>query len=91
MPLLERDDSILIVIDLQPKFWSDRLEKDDAAAVTRAAARAAWLAGTAMALDVPAVLTEEDPARNGPTAVGVLLAVGRRAPVFTKPVFDLAA
>jgi nicotinamidase-related amidase len=91
MPLLERDDSILIVIDLQPKFWSDRLDKDDAAAVGRAAACAAWLAGTAMALDVPAVLTEEDPARNGPTAVGVLLAVGRRAPVFSKPVFDLAA
>jgi nicotinamidase-related amidase len=91
MPLLERDDSILIVIDLQPKFWSDRLDKDDAVQVNRAAARAAWLAGTAMALGVPAVLTEENPSRNGPTAVGVLLAVGRRAPVFTKPVFDLAA
>ena len=79
------------MIDLQPKFWSDRLDKDDAAEVGRAAARAAWLAGAAMALDVPAVLTEESPERNGPTAVGVLLAVGRRAPVFTKPVFDAAA
>jgi nicotinamidase-related amidase len=91
MPLLERDDSIFIVIDLQPKLWSDRLDKGDAVEVNRAAARAAWLAGTAMALGVPAVLTEENPSRNGPTAVGVLLAVGRRAPVFTKPVFDLAA
>jgi len=91
MPLLEREDSILIVVDLQPKFWSDRLDRDDAAAVNKTVARASWLAGTAMALDVPAVLTEEDPARNGPTAVGVLLAVGRRAPVFAKPVFDLAA
>jgi len=91
MPLLEREDSILVVVDLQPKFWSDRLDKDDAAAVNNAVARASWLAGTAMALDVPAVLTEEEPARNGPTAVGVLLAVGRRAPVFSKPVFDLAA
>ncbi len=91
MPLLERDDSVLIVIDLQPEFWSDRLEKGDAEEVSRAAGRAAWLAGTAMALDVPAVLTEENPERNGPTAAGVLLAVGRRAPVFTKPVFSLAA
>ncbi len=91
MPLLERDDSVLIVIDLQPEFWSDRLDEDDAEEVCGAVARAAWLAGTAMALNVPAVLTEEDPARNGPTAVGVLLAVGRTAPVFTKPVFDLAA
>ena len=91
MPLLERYDSVLIVVDLQPRFWSDRLDRADAAEVGRVAARAAWLAGAAMALDVPAVLTEESPERNGPTAVGVLLAVGRRAPVFTKPVFGLAA
>ena len=91
MPLLERDDSVLIFIDLQPKFWSDRLAKADAAEVNRAVTRASWLAGAAMALGVPAVLTEEDPARNGPTAVGVLMAVGRQAPVFPKPVFDLAA
>ena len=67
-PLLERDDSILLIIDLQPKFWSDRLDKDDAAEVSGAAARAAWLAGTAIALGVPAMLTEESPERNGPTA-----------------------
>ena len=91
MPLIERDDSVLIIVDLQPKFWSDRLDKADAAEVNATVARAAWLAGAAMALDVPAVLTEESPERNGPTAAGVLLAVGRRAPVFTKPVFDLAA
>ncbi|HEY5168038.1 MAG TPA: isochorismatase family protein, partial [Thermoleophilia bacterium] len=91
MPLIDRDDSLLVVVDLQPKFWSDRLDRSDAEEVSRAAARAAWLAGAAMALDVPAVLTEESPERNGPTAVGVLLAVGRRAPVFKKPVFGLAA
>ena len=91
MPLIDRDDSLLVVIDLQPRFWNDRLGKHDASEVTGAAARAAWLAGVAMALDVPAVLTEESPERNGPTAVGVLLAVGHRAPVFSKPVFDLAA
>ena len=45
MPLLERNDSILVVIDLQPKFWSDRLDKDDAAEVNKVVARAAWLAG----------------------------------------------
>jgi len=91
MPLIDREDSVLVVIDLQPKFWSDRLDKDDAAEVNKAVARASWLAGTAMAFGVPAVLTEEAPAQNGPTAVGVLLAVGRKAPVFTKPVFGLAA
>src|SRR5258707_1145753 len=25
MPLIERDDSVLVVIDLQPRFWGDRL------------------------------------------------------------------
>jgi nicotinamidase-related amidase len=91
MPLLERDDSVLVVIDLQPGFWGDRLDEDDAAEVSAAVARAAWLAGAATALGVPAVLTEEGPERNGPTAAGVPQAVGRGAPVFTKPVFDAAA
>ena len=91
MPLLERDDSVLVVIDLQPEFWGDRLDRADAAEVERCVARASWLAGAAAALGVPAVLTEESPERNGPTAAGVLRAVGCGAPVFTKPVFDLAA
>jgi nicotinamidase-related amidase len=91
VPLLERDDSVLVVIDLQPEFWGDRLEAADAAEVERCVARASWLAGAAAVLGVPAVLTEEDPERNGPTAAGVLQAVGRMAPVFTKPVFDAAA
>ena len=91
MTLIDRGDSILIVIDLQPDFWSDRLDERDTGEVGRAVARAEWLAGAATTLDVPVVLTEEDPARNGPTAMGVLLAVGGAAPVFDKPVFGLAA
>ena len=91
MPLLERADSVLIVIDLQPEFWDDRLGEADAAEVQRSVARAAWLAGVATALEVPAVLTEEDPERNGPTAVGLSGAVGHTAPVFAKPVFGVAA
>jgi len=91
VPLLERDDSLLVVIDLQPEFWGDRLEEADTAEVERCVVRASWLAGAAAALGVPAVLTEEDPERNGPTAAGVLQAVGRAGPVFTKPMFSVAA
>lgn len=29
MPLLDRDGSVLVVIDLQPRFWGDRLDDDD--------------------------------------------------------------
>ena len=27
MPLVARDDSLLAVIDLQPRFWGERLER----------------------------------------------------------------
>jgi len=90
MHLIERDDSVLLIIDSQPGFWGDALSADDAAGAEAAIARAAWLAATARALGVPAVVTEEAPAQNGPTAKGVLAAVGPEAPVFTKPVFALA-
>ena len=91
MQLIERDDSVLVIIDLQPRFWGDGLNAEDAAAAEAAAARAAWLVATARALGVPAVFTEEDPERNGPAAAEALAAAGPGAPVFTKPVFGLAA
>src|SRR5215467_2618815 len=90
MPLIAREDSLLVVIDLQPRFWGDRLDAEDLRRAGEVAARAAWLAGAASALGVPAVLTEEEPERNGPTDAAVLAALQPRAPVFTKPVFGLA-
>jgi nicotinamidase-related amidase len=91
MHLIERDDSVLVIIDSQPRFWGDALSGEDAAGAEAAIARAAWLAAVARVLGVPAVLTEEDPGRNGPTAAGILAAVGSDAPGFTKPVLGLAA
>jgi len=90
MPLLTRDDSLLVVIDLQPRFWGDRLDADDLRRATQAASRAAWLAAVANAWDIPAVITEEDPARNGPTDDAVLAALRPHTSVFTKPVYGLA-
>jgi hypothetical protein len=46
--------------------------------------RAAWLAALARALDVPVVVTEEEPARNG--ATDPRIAPG--APVHTKPMLS---
>jgi nicotinamidase-related amidase len=89
MPLIAREDSLLVVVDLQPRFWGDRLDADDRRRAREAAARAAWLAGAASALGVPAVLTEEEPEHNGPTDAAVFAAL-QPAPVFTKPVFGLA-
>jgi nicotinamidase-related amidase len=91
MPLLARDDSLLVVIDLQPGFSADdRFDADDRRRAGEAAGRAAWLAAVADALGIPAVITEEDPERNGPTGGAVLAALRGSAPVFTKPVFGLA-
>lgn len=44
MPLIARADSLLVVVDLQPRFWGDRLDADDLRRAREAAARAAWLA-----------------------------------------------
>ena len=90
MPLIAREDSLLVVVDLQPRFWGDRLDADDLRRAREVAARAAWLAGVARALAVPAVITEEDPEENGPTDAAVLAALRPRAPAFTKPIFGLA-
>ncbi len=90
MPLIEREDSLLIVVDLQPAFWGERLDACEAASAVTAARRAAWLAGAATALGIPAVITEEDREHNGATDGAVLAALPPATPVFAKPVFGLA-
>ncbi len=91
MPLLDRDDCLLVVIDLQPRFWGDRLDAEDRRCAAAAAARAAWLAAAATVWGIPAVVTEEAPDRKGPTDGAVLGGLPPGTPVFTKPVFGLAA
>jgi len=80
--LLEREDCVLIVIDTQPGFVGS--------ADVDVVARIAWLVRVAAALDVPVVVTEEQPDRNGPTEQTVAAAVPSSTAVFTKPVFSLA-
>jgi len=89
MPLLDRSDSVLIVVDTQPDFYPpDRTV--DRAQFALIQARVAWLAGVAKALGVPAVVTEEDPAANGATVPAVLERLPPGTPVLVKPVFGLA-
>jgi hypothetical protein len=91
MPLIERDDTLLVVIDPQPRFWGDRLDAQDRQCAADAAARAAWLAMAATAWAIPAVVTEEAPDGKGPTDEAVLAGLPSGTPVLTKPVFGLAA
>jgi nicotinamidase-related amidase len=88
MPLIERDDSILIVVDAQPGFSGGT--GDEGFAARRARAVASWLVGVAAALDVPIVATEEDAARNGPTDPAIAGRLPPGTPILAKPVFGLA-
>lgn len=87
MPLLERSDSVLLVIDAQPGFSGADVEEARAAAASREVA--GWLAGVALALGVPIIVTEEDPAANGPTDHAIRRSLPVGTPVLTKAVFGL--
>ena len=87
--LLEHADSLLLVIDAQSGFYGDHREgqPDD---LRGPLDRIAWLAGVAGALGIPAVVTEEDAARNGPTAARIVAALPAGTPVLAKVVFGAA-
>jgi len=82
MPLLDRDDSVLVVVDAQPGFLATEADA--------AVERMAWLVAIAALLDVPVVVTEEEPERNGATDPRIAQRLPSGAPVFTKPTFGLA-
>jgi nicotinamidase-related amidase len=88
--LLDRNDCVLVVVDLQPGFLArDWFTPDDVAAARSAAARAGWLAALAVRLGIPVVVTEEEPERHGTTDASVA-AVVPAAMAFRKPTFGLA-
>jgi nicotinamidase-related amidase len=87
--LLEREDSVLVVIDAQSAFYGDGASGEPAA-LRGPLDRVAWLAGVATALRVPAVVTEEDATTNGPTAARILAAIPPDVPIFAKAVFGAA-
>jgi nicotinamidase-related amidase len=66
--LVDADDSVLIVIDTQPGFLREL--GDETAKVVEDRIR--WLGRVAAHLGVPAIVTEEEPDRNGPTSEVVL-------------------
>ncbi|MEI7745094.1 MAG: isochorismatase family protein [Chloroflexota bacterium] len=87
--MLERSHCLLVIIDVQEAFYTN-LDQADADRFDLVTSRCAWLAGIARALEVPVLVTEEDPARNGPTRRAIVdrLPVGTQA--HPKPVFGLA-
>ena len=93
MPLVRRADSLLVVVDAQPGFFapSDALSEDDAKHAAAVVIRITWMAGLAALLDIPAVVVEERPERNGHTDQGILGRVPAGTPTIEKPTFGLGA
>ena len=91
MSLLRREDSLLLVIDTQEGFYGPERADVDRAAFGLCIDRVAWVTGLARALEVPVVVTEEDPGTNGPTSPRVLERLPPGASVLPKPVFGAGA
>jgi nicotinamidase-related amidase len=87
VPLIDRNDSVLVVVDTQPGFVS---ASDDERAASETLDRAAWLATTARLLGIPAVVTEEEPEEHGHTVPQLLERLDPDTPTFVKPTFGLA-
>ena len=89
--LVQREDSVLVVVDAQPGFLGkDTFTDADTAAAGSALARMVWLVAVAARLELPVVVTEEEPERHGATAREVADVLPAGAPVFRKPTFGLA-
>ena len=85
--LVAAADSLLVVVDVQPGFLG-KLDEPEAARVVE---RIRWLVGVAGILEVPVLVTEEQPGTNGVTAERIRERVPSAVTPFVKPVFGLAA
>jgi nicotinamidase-related amidase len=84
MPLIDRAESVLVVVDAQPGFFGSGPE------TAGTVERAIWLATVARLLEIPAVVTEESPEREGHTEPRLLERLAPGTPVLAKPAFGIA-
>jgi nicotinamidase-related amidase len=85
--LLDVDDCALCVVDVQPGFVEKLGSDADARGIVE---RIAWIVDVALRMDVPIVVTEEEPDRNRTTVPPVLERLPADVRRLTKPVFCLA-
>ena len=85
--LLDVGDSLLCVIDVQPGFVAKIPEDEGRAPFVQ---RVVWVTALANALGVPAVVTEEEPDRNGATLPEIVEHLPDPTPRYSKPTFGLA-
>lgn len=84
--LIDADDSVLIVVDVQPQF----LDKIELIVADQLVDRVAWLVALARRLAVPVVVTEEEPEVHGATHHLVVEQLGEQHERHLKPTFGAA-
>ena len=90
MPLIDRTDSVLIVVDMQPLFMAHESMTPEVQAEARASLdRAVWLAGIATLFDIPAVVVEEGSEHAGKTDPRLMQRLPEGTPVRVKKTFGL--
>jgi nicotinamidase-related amidase len=92
VPLVDRTDSTLVVVDAQPQFIAQpSMSTEEQAEAAASFERAVWLAGIATLLDIPAVVVEEGPERAGKTEPKLLERLPPGTAVHVKQTFGLVA
>lgn len=87
MPLIDRDDSALVIIDVQSNFYPPTRLDVDRQRFQEMVQRIAWITSVADRLAIPVVVTEEDPAASGHTVPGIREALPAKAVTLTKNAF----
>ncbi|MFD6433747.1 isochorismatase family protein [Streptomyces venezuelae] len=89
MPLIDRDDCTLVIIDVQSDFYPPSRLDVDRARFHEMVRRVAWITAVADRLDIPVVVTEEDPGTSGRTVPEIRDALPHRAVTLPKNAFSV--
>lgn len=87
MPLIDRDDSALVIIDVQSNFYPPTRLDVDRQRFQEMVRRIAWITSVADRLAIPVVVTEEDPAVSGHTVPEIREALPAKAVTLAKNAF----
>ncbi|MGW3833123.1 isochorismatase family protein [Streptomyces microflavus] len=87
MPLIDRDDCALVIIDVQTDFYPLKRLDVDRQRFHDMVRRIAWITSVADRLEIPVVVTEEDPAASGHTVPEIREVLPAKAVTLPKNAF----
>lgn len=87
MPLIDRDDCALVIIDVQTDFYPPKRLDVDRQRFHDMVRRIAWITSVADRLEIPVVVTEEDPDHSGHTVPEIREVLPAKAVTLPKNAF----